>query len=149
MDKKVWLKVAAGLSFFMAICQAVISLSPAAAAYFKAPATTLEEPPVAFSSWRGSNADLCHFWPVCIIRSRKYPTFASVTPRVDWDQYSLPFPRAIFHLFRVNHPGDFGGRNPDPGRAINLGIFGSGNRLCGGDCFKLERDAKGQKKDGQ
>jgi hypothetical protein len=36
-EKKVWLKVAAGLSFFIAICQAVISLSPAAAAYFKAP----------------------------------------------------------------------------------------------------------------
>jgi hypothetical protein len=37
MDKKVWLKIAAGLSFFMALCQAVISLSPAAAAYFRAP----------------------------------------------------------------------------------------------------------------
>ena len=37
MDKKVWLKVAAGFSFFMALFQAGVSLSPAAAAYFKAP----------------------------------------------------------------------------------------------------------------
>ena len=43
MDKKLWLKVAAGWSFFMAICQAVISLSPAAAAYFKAPPPLLED----------------------------------------------------------------------------------------------------------
>jgi hypothetical protein len=37
MNKKMWLKGTAGLSFFMAICQTVISLSPAAAAYFQAP----------------------------------------------------------------------------------------------------------------
>lgn len=43
MDKRVWLKVAAGLSFFMAICQTVISLSPAAAAYFEAPPPLLED----------------------------------------------------------------------------------------------------------
>ena len=42
MDKKLWLKVAAGLSFFMAICQTVISLSPSAAAYFQAPPPLLE-----------------------------------------------------------------------------------------------------------
>jgi hypothetical protein len=42
MDKKSWLKVAVGLSFFMAICQTVISLSPAAAAYFEAPPPLLE-----------------------------------------------------------------------------------------------------------
>lgn len=42
MDKKLWLKVAAGWSFFMAACQTVISLSPAAAAYFKAPPPLLE-----------------------------------------------------------------------------------------------------------
>lgn len=42
MDKKLWLKVAAGLSFFMAICQTVISLFPAAAAYFQAPPPLLE-----------------------------------------------------------------------------------------------------------
>jgi hypothetical protein len=42
MDKTIWLKVAAGLSFFMAICQTVISLSPAAAAYFQAPPALLE-----------------------------------------------------------------------------------------------------------
>jgi hypothetical protein len=46
MDKKLWLKVAAGLSFFMAICQTVISLSPAAAAYFQAP------PPLLENRWR-------------------------------------------------------------------------------------------------
>ena len=43
MDKKSWLKIAAGLSFFMAICQTVISLSPAAAAYFGAPPPLLED----------------------------------------------------------------------------------------------------------
>jgi len=42
VDKRVWLKTAAGLSFFMAICQTVISLSPAAAAYFQAPPPLLE-----------------------------------------------------------------------------------------------------------
>jgi len=42
MDKKLWLKTAAGLSFFMAICQTVISLSPAAATYFQAPPPLLE-----------------------------------------------------------------------------------------------------------
>jgi hypothetical protein len=43
MDKKGWLKVAAGLCFFMAICQTVISVWPAAAAYFKAPPSLLED----------------------------------------------------------------------------------------------------------
>lgn len=42
MNKKLWLKVAAGFSFFMAICQSIISLSPAAAAYFGAPPPLLE-----------------------------------------------------------------------------------------------------------
>ncbi len=42
MDKKTWLKIAAGWSFFMAICQTAISLSPSAAAYFKAPPPLLE-----------------------------------------------------------------------------------------------------------
>lgn len=43
MDKKTWLKVAAGWSFFMAVCQTLISISPAAAAYFKAPPPLLED----------------------------------------------------------------------------------------------------------
>jgi hypothetical protein len=43
MDKRLWLKIAAGLSFFMAISQAIIALSPAAAAYFGAPASLLED----------------------------------------------------------------------------------------------------------
>ena len=42
MNKKLWLKVAAGFSFFMAICQTVISIFPAAAAYFQAPPGLLE-----------------------------------------------------------------------------------------------------------
>lgn len=46
MDKKSWLKVAAGWSFFMAICQTVISISPAAAAYFQAP------PPLLADRWQ-------------------------------------------------------------------------------------------------
>ena len=42
MNKKLWLKIAAGWSFFMAICQAVISISPAAAAYFQVPPPLLK-----------------------------------------------------------------------------------------------------------
>jgi len=42
MDKKLWLKAAAGTSFFMAICQTVISTWPAAAEYFQAPPSLLE-----------------------------------------------------------------------------------------------------------
>ena len=42
MDRRLWLKIAAGLSFFMAICQTVISIFPAAAAYFQAPPSLLE-----------------------------------------------------------------------------------------------------------
>ncbi|HTP01842.1 MAG TPA: hypothetical protein VMJ64_10760 [Anaerolineales bacterium] len=43
MEKKTWLKVAAGFSFFMAGVQTFISLSPAAAAYFEAPPSLLED----------------------------------------------------------------------------------------------------------
>jgi hypothetical protein len=43
MDKKLWLKVAAGLSFSMAACQAVISVWPAAAEYFQAPPSLLND----------------------------------------------------------------------------------------------------------
>jgi hypothetical protein len=46
MDGKAWLKIAAAFSFFMAVCQTVISLSPAAAAYFMAP------PPLLENRWR-------------------------------------------------------------------------------------------------
>ncbi len=44
MHRKLWLQVAAGFSFFMAVCQALISISPAAAAYFRAPPGLLENP---------------------------------------------------------------------------------------------------------
>lgn len=43
MDKRLWLKVAAGLSFSMAACQAVISVWPAAAEYFQAPPSLLND----------------------------------------------------------------------------------------------------------
>ena len=43
MDRRVWLKVAAGLSFSMAACQAVISVWPAAAEYFQAPPKLLND----------------------------------------------------------------------------------------------------------
>jgi hypothetical protein len=43
MERKLWLKVAAGLSFSMAACQTVISLWPAAAAYFQAPPGLLND----------------------------------------------------------------------------------------------------------
>ena len=46
MNKKSWLKVAAGLAFFMAAAQTVISLSPAAAAFFQAP------PPLLADRWQ-------------------------------------------------------------------------------------------------
>jgi hypothetical protein len=42
MNRKRWLQVAAGFSFFMAVCQVVVSVSPDAAAYFKAPPPLLE-----------------------------------------------------------------------------------------------------------
>jgi hypothetical protein len=42
MNRKLWLLVAAGFSFFMAICQALVSIFPAAAAYFRAPPALLE-----------------------------------------------------------------------------------------------------------
>jgi hypothetical protein len=37
MNRKLWLYNAAGFSFFMAVGQMIVSLSPAAAAYFQAP----------------------------------------------------------------------------------------------------------------
>jgi hypothetical protein len=43
MNRRLWLKVAAGLSFSMAACQAVISVWPAAAAYFQAPPALLND----------------------------------------------------------------------------------------------------------
>lgn len=43
MDKRLWLKVAAGLSFAMAACQSVISVWPAAAEYFQAPPGLLND----------------------------------------------------------------------------------------------------------
>jgi hypothetical protein len=43
MDRRTWLKIAAGLSFSMAACQAVISVWPAAAAYFQAPPSLLND----------------------------------------------------------------------------------------------------------
>ena len=43
MDRTSWLKVAAGLSFFMAACQALIAVWPAAAAYFQAPPSLLSD----------------------------------------------------------------------------------------------------------
>ena len=42
MSGKTWLKAAAVLSFLLALIQTVISLSPAAAAYFQAPPGLLE-----------------------------------------------------------------------------------------------------------
>lgn len=43
MDRTLWLKIAAGLSFFMAACQALIAVWPAAAAYFQAPPSLLND----------------------------------------------------------------------------------------------------------
>jgi hypothetical protein len=43
VDRILWLKVAAGLSFSMAACQAVISVWPAAAEYFQAPPDLLND----------------------------------------------------------------------------------------------------------
>ncbi len=56
MDGKLWLKIAAGWSFFMAACQTFISLSPAAAAYFKAPPPLLQDRWLLF--WVGMAAVL-------------------------------------------------------------------------------------------
>jgi di/tricarboxylate transporter len=43
VDRRLWLKVAAVLSFSMAACQAVISVWPAAAGYFQAPPSLLND----------------------------------------------------------------------------------------------------------
>ena len=43
MHKTLWLKIAAGFAFFMAVCQAIISFSPVAAAYFRAPPSLLQD----------------------------------------------------------------------------------------------------------
>ena len=43
MNRNLWLKVAAGLSFFMAACQVIISVWPAAAEYFGAPPGLLND----------------------------------------------------------------------------------------------------------
>jgi hypothetical protein len=43
VNRRLWLKVAAGLSFTMAACQAVISVWPAAAEYFQAPPKLLND----------------------------------------------------------------------------------------------------------
>jgi hypothetical protein len=56
MHKKIWLKAAAGLSFFMAACQVYISVSPAAAAYFQAPPSLLEHRTQLL--WMGGGAAL-------------------------------------------------------------------------------------------
>ncbi len=42
MHRKLWLQVAAGFSFFMAVVQVLVSVFPDAAAYFKAPPPLLE-----------------------------------------------------------------------------------------------------------
>lgn len=56
MNKKLWLKIAAGWAFFMAACQTVISLWPAAALYFQAPPPLLENRWLLF--WMGGGAAL-------------------------------------------------------------------------------------------
>jgi hypothetical protein len=43
VNSRTWLKVAAGMSFFMAACQAAISVWPAAAEYFQAPPGLLND----------------------------------------------------------------------------------------------------------
>ena len=105
---------------------------------------TLGGPLAAFSIWRGGSVDLCHFRPVRVIRSRKDATVASVTPGADRDQQPLPFARIIFHPDRVDGPGDFGRRNPDPGGHFPPGIPGSRHRVYGRNPFELERDATSQ-----
>ena len=43
MDRRRWLTIAAALSFSMAACQAIISVWPAAAEYFQAPPSLLND----------------------------------------------------------------------------------------------------------
>ncbi len=44
MDKRTWLKIAAGFAFFMALVQFAVSVSTDAAAYFMAPPPLLADP---------------------------------------------------------------------------------------------------------
>ena len=77
MDKTLWLKIAAGLSFFMAVCQTVISLSPAAAAYFQAPPALLENRSQLILFGGGARAGPGRYRAVCVIGSGKHPASAA------------------------------------------------------------------------
>ena len=144
MNKKLWRKVAAGFSFFHGNMSNSNLHFPCCRRIFSGSSGTLGEPLEAFSYWRGSCVDPGHIWFVCVIRSRKFPTYASITPGVDWDQLPFPFARVIFHSDRVNAPRIYKRRNPDPGSSFPPCILGSRNRVCGRDCFELARDASSQ-----
>jgi hypothetical protein len=73
MDKKLWLKIAAGFSFFMALVQAVGSISPAAATYFKAPPPLLENPLQHFLVGEGAALMLVIFGLYALSGARSIP----------------------------------------------------------------------------
>jgi hypothetical protein len=73
MEKKLWLIIAAGFSFFMAICQTVISLSPAAATYFQAPPPLLENRLRLFLIGEGAALILVIFGLYALSGARRFP----------------------------------------------------------------------------
>ncbi len=119
---------------------------PSSGCLFSGSPTTPREPPAAFSCWRRSCTDFCYFWPVCFIRRRKYPAFASVTPGLGWNQQPLPFARTIYHPGHVSQAGNSKWRNPHPGSNFPPSILGSRNCICGRDYLELETDANSKVK---
>ena len=141
MDKKGWLTAAAGMSFCMAAFQLVVSIFPAAAAYFEAPAELLQNPLLLFLVGGGAALILVMFGLYAL-------SGASTIRRLPLLRLGLIGISALFLLRgvlyppdRADPPGNDRRRNPDPGGPLPPGIFGRGDYLCSRDGFELERHA--------
>jgi hypothetical protein len=73
MNGRTWLIVGAGLSFFMAACQAVISVWPAAAAYFGAPPGLLENRARLFFIGEGATLVVVAFGLYALAGAGRFP----------------------------------------------------------------------------
>ncbi len=141
MDKKLWLKIAAGWSFFMALCQTVISLSPTAAAYFQAPPPLLEDRWRLFLVGEGAALILVVFGLYALSGAgmiRRLPLLRLGLIGIS----SLYLLRGLFIVLSLLIVLGVSGRTaPDSGRNFKPGVSGSGDRLRGWDNLELERDA--------
>jgi hypothetical protein len=145
MDKRLWLKIAAGLSFFMAICQTVISISPAAAAYFQAPPSLLENRMQLLLIGEGAALVLVIFGLYALSGAGSIRRLPLLRLGLTGMQ---PFPvaRTVFHSDRLSAPGNPKGRDPDPGSNFRPGVPGSRHHICARDSFELERHASSRVK---